>query len=189
MAIGDDGNPMTVVVGHPRPGSRTHAVAVRAGDLLATRLRAGAAKPPPRPHLVDLALLAPFLLDGRTAGRAFEAMGPNRVVVMASPTFRGAYSGLLKVFLDLLPRHGLSGSVVVPLMTAGIPEHRHVVDTTLRPVLAELGADVPTPGISVLETDIGRVDEVFEAWWDANGRALRRAVGAALALREEATRC
>jgi FMN reductase len=170
-----NGAELVVLVGHPRAGSRTHTVARRVGELLGAALaEPGTAAPPP--GLVDLAELAPCLVERHrngTAEAALRTVGQAPVLVAASPTFRGAYSGLLKLFLDLLPRHGLAGTVVVPLMTAGIPAHRFTVDTSLRPVLQELGASVPAAGISVLETDLGRVDEVFAAWWRAEGDKLR----------------
>jgi FMN reductase len=136
--------------------------------------------PLPAPQLIDLADLAPGLLgQGRTsaaAQTALAAVSRTPLVLTASPTFRGACSGLLKLFLDMLPRNGLAATVAVPLMTAGMPAHRSAVDTTLRPVLLELGAAVPAPGISVLESDLTRFDEVFEAWWIRHGPSVRRAV-------------
>src|SRR2546427_9572413 len=38
------------------------------------------------------------------------------VVVAASPVYRATFSGLLKVFFDLLPRNGLEGKVGVPIL-------------------------------------------------------------------------
>jgi FMN reductase len=170
--------PPAILVGHPRPCSRTHAVAVRAGHLLRDRLLADGV-PLAVPRLIDLADLAPGLLDqGRSAAAedALNAVAATPLVLMASPTFRGACSGLLKLFLDMLPRYGLGATVVVPLMTAGLPAHRTAVDTTLRPVLIELGAQVPAPGISVLETELARFDDVFRDWWRQHGSCVRRAV-------------
>lgn len=174
---------VAVVIGHPRPASRTHRVAARTGQLLAERLYSG----PDCCSCVDLAALAPSLLDGRRAGTvaadALATVASSRVVVLASPTVRGAYAGLLKFFLDMLPRPGLSGCVVVPMMTAGLPAHRYVVEMMLRPVLLELDAEVPAPGISVMESSLDHYDEVFEHWWNAYGCLLRRTVGAPAAVR------
>jgi FMN reductase len=181
---------LVVLVGHPRVDSRTHAVAWRAGELLGAALaEPGAAV---TAGLVDLAELAPRLLDrggNGIAEVALRTVGQSRLLLAASPTFRGSHSGLLKLFLDLLPRYGLAKTVVVPLMTAGIPAHRFTVDTSLRPVLEELGARVPVAGISVLETELGRVDEVFAAWWHAHGESLRGALGSAITSREEVRTC
>jgi FMN reductase len=188
---------VVVLVGHPRAGSRTHAVARRIGHLLGTALD-GPDGPPPVPGWVDLAELAPGLLsppgNGGPADAALRAVGRAPLLVVASPTFRAAYSGLLKLFLDLLPRYGLAGTVAVPLTTAGIVAHRYLVDTTLRPVLHELGAHLPVAGISVLESELGRVDDVFAAWWGAHATTLRRCVQGGNGLvvgadRQEVTSC
>ena len=48
-----------------------------------------------------------------------EAVRTADAVVIASPVFKAAYSGLTKVFLDLLPQFALSGKAVLPLVTGG----------------------------------------------------------------------
>ncbi len=192
MAGGEAG--LVVVVGHPRAGSRTHVVAIRVAELLGAAL-AVPGRTVPAAGIVDLAELAPRLLDigGNGSADALHIVGQAPLLLMVSPTFRGSYSGLLKFFLDLLPRYGLAGTVVVPLMTAGIPAHRSSVDTCLRPVLQELGARLPVAGISVLETELGCVDEVFAAWWRSQGASLRACLapgnGATGGEREEARTC
>ena len=180
------GGPLVVLVGHPRPGSRTHQVAARAGARLRDALTGRDGVGIPAPAVVDLATLAPALLGRWDLGAG--ATGPDpavdaartvcaaEVLLVVSPTFKGAYSGLLKHFLDLLPRHGLDATVAVPLMTAGLVRHSTAIGTTLRPVLLELGAQVPTRGLCVLESQLGDVDAVFDGWWRVEGRVLGRAV-------------
>lgn len=51
-----------------------------------------------------------------------------------------AYSGVLKVFLDLLPADALCGKTVLPLATGGSPAHLLALDYALKPVLSALGA-------------------------------------------------
>jgi FMN reductase len=170
---------LVVLVGHPRPGSRTHGVAVRAGGLLRAAL-ATQRIPMAEPTLVDLAELAPHLLDRRGGSSEVAVQTVRRAVLLVtvSPTFRAAYSGLLKLFLDLLPRDGLAATIALPLMTAGLPAHRGAVDATLRPVLLELGAHVPTKGLAVLETELARFDELFAAWWSEQRAPLVGAIRA-----------
>lgn len=60
-------------------------------------------------------------------------------VVLATPTYKAAYSGLLKVFLDLLPQFGLAGKAVLPLATGGSTAHVLSLDYALRPVVHSLG--------------------------------------------------
>lgn len=61
------------------------------------------------------------------------------VVVVSTPIYKAAYSGLLKTFLDLLPQDGLHGKTVVALATGGSAAHLLAVDYALKPVLSALG--------------------------------------------------
>src|SRR5687768_2988829 len=45
------------------------------------------------------------------------------IVIVASPTYKASYTGLLKAFLDRYPGRGLAGVNAIPLMTAGDPAH------------------------------------------------------------------
>lgn len=56
-------------------------------------------------------------------------------VVIASPVYKGAYSGALKAFLDLLPQKLLAGKAILPIMTAGSDKHLLAIDYALKPVL------------------------------------------------------
>lgn len=62
------------------------------------------------------------------------------VVLVATPIYKAAYSGLLKTFLDLLPQDALRGKTVLPLATGGSPAHLLALDYALKPVLTALGA-------------------------------------------------
>ncbi|GIJ79635.1 FMN reductase [Micromonospora phaseoli] len=167
--------PATVLVGNPRRGSRTLTVARHLADALRTGL-AGLDVHLGDPHLVDLAELGPDLPARLIAGTAAHAplervlarvRGPGLLVVV-SPTFKGSYTGLLKLFLDMLPREGLSpGTVAVPVMTAGWAQHRFVSDARLRPLLVELGAVVPVRGLAVLEEEFGDLDTAVAGWTTA----------------------
>ena len=123
---------VAVVVGNPKPASRTLDAAVRvARDL------SGA-----DPDLVvDLGTLGAAILDWKDAEVAslVEQVGSADLVVVASPTYKATYSGLLKIFLDRFAGGtGLRG-VVVPLMLGAGPGHSLAPELSLRPLLAELG--------------------------------------------------
>jgi FMN reductase len=61
------------------------------------------------------------------------------LVVVATPIYKAAYSGLLKAFLDLLPEDGLRGKTVLPIATGGSIAHLLAIDYALKPVLHALG--------------------------------------------------
>ena len=44
-------------------------------------------------------------------------------VIIATPIYKAAYTGVLKAFLDLLPQKALAGKVILPLATGGTIAH------------------------------------------------------------------
>lgn len=75
-------------------------------------------------------------------------------VVIATPVYKAAYSGLLKSLLDLLPQYALAGKTVLPLATGGSTAHVLAIDYALRPVLNSMGPAHITPGWFTLDKDI-----------------------------------
>ncbi|MCW2765238.1 MAG: NADPH-dependent reductase [Nocardioides sp.] len=138
-----DSPSVAVVVGNPKPQSRTLAAAVRVARELS------GAEPD---LLVDLAALGPALLDWQDATVAglVAEVGRADLVVVACPTYKATYTGLLKLFLDRFATDGLRG-VAVPVMLGAGPGHALAPELTLRPVLVELGASVPVRGLYVLD--------------------------------------
>jgi len=100
---------------------------------------------------VDLSALDASALLGRTrdpyVDAALAALASARLVVVATPVYRATYSGLLKVFLDLLPNGALAGQVALPIATGGSMSHQLALDHGLRPLLASLGALVVPTGV------------------------------------------
>lgn len=75
-------------------------------------------------------------------------------VVIGTPIYKAAYSGLLKSLLDLLPQYALAGKTVLPLATGGTTAHVLAIDYALRPVLSSMGATHIVPGWFTLDTDL-----------------------------------
>lgn len=149
-----------VVVGNPKPRSRTltaavHVVRELTGD---------------EPGLVvDLATLGAELVDWQAAGvdALVAEVGRADLVVVACPTYKATYTGLLKLFLDRFSVGQLAG-VAVPLMLGAGPGHALAPETGLRPLLSHLGALVPTTGLYVLEQEYD--DPAAYADWLAHAR-------------------
>ncbi|MDX3075524.1 NADPH-dependent FMN reductase [Streptomyces sp. MI02-7b] len=80
-------------------------------------------------------------------------------VVIGTPVYKAAYSGLLKSLLDLLPQYALAGKTVLPLATGGTTAHVLAIDYALRPVLSSMGAAHITPGWFTLDKDISVDDK------------------------------
>jgi FMN reductase len=150
------------LVGNPKAASRTGSVA-----QAATRAVMAAADVQGRHETVDLSALACRLLLPQASAviedAVAEVLGAD-VLLVASPVFKGTYTGLLKVFLDRLGYRALASTLALPMLVMKHPEHALAVDVHMRPLLVELGATVPTPGLAVMESDFGRLDHVLVGW-------------------------
>lgn len=160
---------VAVVVGNPKPQSRTLSAA-----LYVARELAGGQEDGWSPDLVvDLATVDPrTLLDWADPGVTdlVKQVGDADLVVLASPTYKAAYTGLLKLFLDRFAGGtGLSG-LAVPLMLGGSPAHSLAPELALRPVLTEIGGTVPGRGLYVV--DAQHEDPAAYADWLAATRPI-----------------
>lgn len=155
---------VAVVVGNPKPASRT----LDAATYVARELVGGA-----EPDLVvDLATVGAGLLDQRdeAVGVLVKEVAGADLVVVACPTYKATYTGLLKLFLDrFAPAYGTGMSgIAVPLMLGAGPGHALAPELTLRPVLTEIGATVPVRGLYVV--DSSHDDPAAYADWLAAAR-------------------
>jgi len=105
----------------------------------------------------------------------------SEVAVVASPTYKATYTGLLKAFLDGLPPGGLRDVLAVPVMVGGDRAHGLAVDVHLRPLLLELGAWCPTPGLFVEESALDDLAAAIAPWLDRARPALAAALDARVA--------
>ena len=105
-------------------------------------------------HVIDVVDLGPGLLgwgDPAVAAAKALVLGADSLVV-ASPTFKATYTGLLKLFLDQFGQGELNGITTYPLMLGASPIHALAPELTLRPVLVEIGASCPAPGLFLLDS-------------------------------------
>ncbi|MFE8644283.1 NADPH-dependent FMN reductase [Sphingomonas sp. NCPPB 2930] len=149
---------MTVllIAGSPTAPSRSQALLDTVGQRLLLRgLRSE------QLQVRDLDALALVQADfGHPAVvRAAAQVAAADAVVIATPVYKAAYSGVLKAFLDLLPQTGLKGKTVLPLATGGSPHHMLALDYALRPVLQSLGARQILPGVYATESQVVRLPE------------------------------
>jgi FMN reductase len=152
---------IAVVVGNPKPASRTLGVALAAADLLSTVVDETSDR-----LVVDLAEYGPELLDWQSerSTRLCAEVAASDLIVAASPTYKASYTGLLKIFFDRYGNRALEGSVAVPVMTGASLVHALAPETHLRPLLVELGAAAPTRALYVTEPDMGDLAPVVSAW-------------------------
>jgi len=90
---------------------------------------------------------------------AIEPLLAADVLLVATPIYKAAYSGLLKVFIDLLPPDALRHTSVLPLATGGSAGHFLALDYALKPVLSALGARHILDAVYALDSQLPRDDQ------------------------------
>lgn len=180
-----------ILTGSPSARSRTSALAHHVGDELA--LDGHDVTVLPLRELPAGALLSADTADPAIAAAVRQVIAADALIV-ATPIYKASYSGLLKVFLDLLPQSALQGKVVLPLATGGTVAHLLAIDYSLRPVLVSLGARHITTGRFVLDTHIDHtsggpvlVDETTRDCITRTADAFRSALGEVAAVPALAT--
>jgi FMN reductase len=161
---------LAILVGNPKAVSRT----LRLAQAVAERV--AAIHPVRHTVTIDLAEHAERLFSwpDDELGVLNAAVAASDLLVIASPTYKGSYTGLLKAFLDRYPNQGLAGVTAIPVMTAGSPTHAMSIDAMLRPLLVELGASVPTAGLFFLMSQMGELEHVVDDWAATNLSRLGR---------------
>jgi FMN reductase len=90
---------------------------------------------------------------------AIRKVRQAQVVLVATPIYKAAYSGLLKAFLDLLPQDALRDKTVLPLATGGSSAHLLALDYSLKPVLSALGARELLDAVYASDAQIERLPD------------------------------
>lgn len=98
-------------------------------------------------QLIDLSEQSVAIADGRPLSEygddtatVVQAMTQADCMILASPIYRGSYTGALKNLLDHAPLQALEGKAVGLLATGGSEHHYLAVDFQMRGVLAWFNA-------------------------------------------------
>jgi FMN reductase len=159
-----------VVVGNPKPASRTGGVGVAVAE--AVLARSGTTSP--AVQVIELSSLATSLFSwgDPDVAAAKATVLEAELLVVASPVYKASYTGLLKAFVDQFGRDELAALATVPVMVGAAPAHTLAVETQLRPVLVEIGGSCPTRGVYVLEKQSADSAGVIDEWLAVWGGAL-----------------
>ncbi|MBI4899310.1 MAG: FMN reductase [Actinobacteria bacterium] len=114
-------------------------------------------------HVIELRELAHPLADHLLTGfptgelaQAIEMVRKADGLVVVTPVFAASYSGLFKMFFEVLDKDLLRGKPVLLGATAGTARHSLVLEHAMRPLFSYLGAvTVPTAVFAATE-DFGR---------------------------------
>jgi FMN reductase len=138
--------------GLQRP-SRAAALAEHLLDLIADQV-------PCEQRLIELGQLAP-----RLAGAVWRSQLPDTVendlaaveqadiLVVATPVYRGSYTGLFKHFFDFIHQDALIDKPVLLAATGGSERHALVIDHQLRPLFSFFQARTLPLGVYVTDMD------------------------------------
>lgn len=80
-------------------------------------------------------------------------------IIIATPVYKAAYTGVLKSLLDLLPQKALLGKIILPIATGGTIAHLLAIDYALKPVLSELGARHQLGGVYAVDQQLQRQED------------------------------
>jgi FMN reductase len=119
--------------------------------------------------------LADNLLTGFATGELAEAQQKVAAadgLVVVTPVFSASYSGLFKMFFDVLEQGALDGTPVLIAATAGTARHSLVLEHALRPLFSHLHAVVVPTAVFAASEDWG-TDGVGEQL----GSRIERAAG------------
>jgi FMN reductase len=147
--------PLRVVAvsgGLQRP-SRATALSEHLLDLIADEV-------PCEQHLVELGQLAPQFAGAAwraqlpdTVERELTAVEQADVLVVATPVYRGSYTGLFKHFFDFIHQDALIDKPVLLAATGGSERHALVIDHQLRPLFSFFQARTLPLGVYATDKD------------------------------------
>lgn len=169
----------TVVVGNPKPRSRTRSVA----EALVEKLLV----PPYDLEVIDLAdhVDRVFTWPSDEMAALNQRVAESDLAVFASPTYKATYTGLLKAFLDRYPAGGLTGVTAIPVLTGADQTHAMGIDVNLAPLLMELGATVPGRGLYFVTSSMDQLDKIVEEAATRYAAVIGQVAGLAAGVRAE----
>lgn len=151
---------VVITAGLSRPSS-TRLLADRIAEAVATQVSARGESA--HVEVIELRELATDLATTMTTGgvptgavrRARDLVSSADGVIAVTPVFTASYSGLFKMFVDVLDTEALTGMPVIVAATAGTSRHQLVLDHAMRPLFTYLRAVVVPTGVFAATEDFG----------------------------------
>lgn len=137
-----------------------------------------------RDHAQDLVNNVLTLFPSPPLKAAIDAVTGADGLLAATPIFTGSYSGLFKLFFDVVERGALGGMPVLIGATGGTARHSLALDHALRPLFAYLGALVLPTGVYAAPEDWGTGPTAAEPALVDRIRRAGHELAAAMAARE-----
>lgn len=161
--------------GLQRP-SKAAALAEHLMNLIADQLQC-------EQRLVELGQLAPQLAGAvwrsqlpDTVERELAAVEQADIVVVATPVYRGAYTGLFKHFFDFIDQDALIDKPILLAATGGSERHALMIDHQLRPLFSFFQARTLPLGVYATDRDFLDYRVQSEALTERAALAVQRAL-------------
>jgi FMN reductase len=106
-----------------------------------------------REHAQDVATATVIGMRSERLEEALRAVEHADLLIVASPVFRGSYSGIFKSFFDLVDSLAMVDTPVLLAATGGSPRHTLVIDQALRPLFAFTGNLIVPTGVFASKED------------------------------------
>ncbi|WP_109126701.1 FMN reductase [Dyella sp. C11] len=111
-------------------------------------------------HLIELGQLAPRLAGAvwrsqlpESLEQELKAVEQADVLVVATPVYRGSYTGLFKHFFDFIDQDALIDKPVLLAATGGSERHALMIDHQLRPLFSFFQARTLPLGVYATDRD------------------------------------
>lgn len=151
---------VVVSAGLSQPSS-TRLLADRLSAAVDRHLRAAGIEP--QIEVIELRDQAKDLANNLLAGfpsphlrAALDAVLAADGLIAVTPIFSASYSGLFKLFFDLVERDGFAGKPVLIAATGGTARHSLALEHAMRPLFAYLNAAVVATAVYAATEDWGR---------------------------------
>ncbi|HEX7399392.1 MAG TPA: CE1759 family FMN reductase [Candidatus Limnocylindrales bacterium] len=150
---------VVVSAGLSQPSS-TRLLADRLSAAVDRHLREAGTEP--RIEVIELRDQAKDLVNNLLAGfpspglqAALDAVLAADGLIAVTPIFSASYSGLFKLFFDLVERDGFAGKPVLIAATGGTARHSLALEHAMRPLFAYLNAAVVATAVYAATEDWG----------------------------------
>jgi len=151
---------VVVSAGLSQPSS-TRLLADRLSAAVDRHLRGAGIEP--QIEVIELRDQAKDLANNLLAGfpsphlrAALDAVLAADGLIAVTPIFSASYSGLFKLFFDLVERDGFAGKPVLIAATGGTARHSLALEHAMRPLFAYLNAAVVATAVYAATEDWGR---------------------------------
>lgn len=110
--------------------------------------------------------MAEFIEDGAPSSslaEVFEAVRSADAIIAVSPVFNASFSGVFKMFWDMVEESDIAGTPMILAATGGSGRHSLMIDHAMRPLFSYLQADMMNAGVYATPDSLAGDDARLDA--------------------------